>query len=78
MPESPRITSGSHVTLHYRIAVLVDGSEREVMSTFGAQPATLTVGAGDLAEPLEARLLGLEEGARAQFELPAGEGFGAR
>ena len=78
MPESPRITSGSHVTLHYRIAVLVDGSEREVMSTFGAQPATLTVGAGDLAEPLEARLLGLEEGARAQFELPAGEGFGGR
>ncbi len=78
MPDSPRIASGSHVTLHYRIAVLVDGSEREVMSTFGAQPATLTIGAGELAEPLEIRLLGLEEGARAQFELPAGEGFGPR
>ncbi len=78
MPDSPRIASGSHVTLHYRIAVLVDGTEREVMSTFGAQPATLTIGAGDLAEPLEVRLLGLEEGAREQFELPAGEGFGAR
>jgi FKBP-type peptidyl-prolyl cis-trans isomerase SlpA len=78
MPDSPRIASGSHVTLHYRIAVLVDGSEREVMSTFDAQPATLTIGTGDLAGPLEARLLGLEEGARAQFELPAGEGFGAR
>ena len=58
MPDSPRIASGSHVTLHYRIAVLVDGTEREVMSTFGAQPATLTIGAGDLAEPLEVRLLG--------------------
>jgi FKBP-type peptidyl-prolyl cis-trans isomerase SlpA len=78
MPDSPRIASGSHVTLHYRIAVVVDGSEREVMSTFDAQPATLTIGAGELAEPLEVRLLGLEEGACAQFELPAGEGFGAR
>jgi FKBP-type peptidyl-prolyl cis-trans isomerase SlpA len=78
MPVFPRIASGSHVTLHYRIAVLVDGAEREVMNTFGAQPATLTIGAGELAEPLEARLLGLEEGTRQQFELSAGEGFGAR
>ncbi len=78
MPVFPRIASGSHVTLHYRIAVLVDGAEREVMNTFGAQPATLTIGAGELAAPLEARLLGLEEGARQQFELSAGEGFGAR
>lgn len=78
MPVSPQIASGSHVTLHYRIAVLVDGSERDVMNTFGAQPATLMIGAGELAEPLEVRLLGLEEGAREQFELSAGEGFGAR
>jgi FKBP-type peptidyl-prolyl cis-trans isomerase SlpA len=78
MPVSLRIAPGSHVTLHYRIAVLVDGAEREVMSTFDARPATLTIGAGELAEPLEARLLGLEEGDREQFELTAGEGFGAR
>lgn len=76
--DSPRIAPGSHVTLHYRIAVLVDGAEREVVSTFGAQPATLTVGGGEIAEPLEARLLGLAEGARERFELAAGEGFGAR
>jgi FKBP-type peptidyl-prolyl cis-trans isomerase SlpA len=73
-----RIARGSHVTFHYRIAVLLDGAERELMSTFGAQPATLTVGSGALAEPLEACLIGLEEGAKQSFELAAGRGFGAR
>lgn len=73
-----RIQRGSHVTLHYRIAVTVDGDEREVMSTFNAQPATLTVGCGAMAEPLEACLLGLKEGSSERFELAAGAGFGAR
>jgi FKBP-type peptidyl-prolyl cis-trans isomerase SlpA len=78
MPDSPRIAPGAHVTLHYRIAALIDGAEREVMSTFNARPATLTVGAGELSEGLEARLLGLPAGARQEFELPAGEGYGPR
>lgn len=73
-----RIAPGSHVTLHYRIATVVDGAEREVVSTFGAQPATMTVGGGDFAEALEACLLGLEEGARQHFELASGAGFGMR
>jgi FKBP-type peptidyl-prolyl cis-trans isomerase SlpA len=73
-----RIQRGSHVTLHYRIAVTVDGAEREVMSTFDAQPATLTIGCGVMAAPLEACLLGLEEGSSERFELAAGAGFGAR
>jgi FKBP-type peptidyl-prolyl cis-trans isomerase SlpA len=64
--------------LHYRIAVVLDGEEREVMSTFDAKPATLTVGAGEFAAPLEARLIGLAEGDRARFDLAAGEGFGQR
>jgi FKBP-type peptidyl-prolyl cis-trans isomerase SlpA len=78
MADSSRIATGSHVTLHYRIAVLVGGEEREVMSTFESKPATLTVGANELAPPLEARLIGLAEGTRERFELPSGEGFGMR
>jgi FKBP-type peptidyl-prolyl cis-trans isomerase SlpA len=78
MADSSRIATGSHVTLHYRIAVLVGGEEREVMSTFESKPATLTVGANELAAPLEARLIGLAEGTRERFELPSGEGFGMR
>jgi FKBP-type peptidyl-prolyl cis-trans isomerase SlpA len=77
-PVAAHVVRGSHVTLHYRIAVRVDGAEREVASTFGDRPATLTVGAGALAEPLEARLLGLAEGARMHFELAPGEGYGER
>jgi FKBP-type peptidyl-prolyl cis-trans isomerase SlpA len=77
-PVVAHIVRGSHVTLHYRIAVEIDGAEREVVSTFGDRPATLTVGAGALAPPLEERLVGLAEGARARFELAPGEGFGPR
>jgi len=72
------IRRGSHVTLHYRIAVSVDGEERDVVNTFGAQPATLTIGSAEIAEALENRLLGLTEGAHARFEVPADEAFGAR
>ena len=75
---SPRIVPGSHVTFHYRIAAVVDGTEREIVSTFGAQPATLTVGRGDFAEPLEACLVGLEEGSQQGFELAPAAGFGMR
>jgi FKBP-type peptidyl-prolyl cis-trans isomerase SlpA len=72
------IRRGSHVTLHYRIAVAVDGEERDVVNTFGAQPATLTIGSAEIAEALENRLLGLAEGVHTRFEVPAGEAFGAR
>jgi len=82
MPDSPlsstRIAPGAHVTLHYRIAAVIEGVEREVMTTFAGHPATLTIGVGDLAEPLEARLLGLAAGECAAFELAADEGFGSR
>jgi FKBP-type peptidyl-prolyl cis-trans isomerase SlpA len=78
LPQSPRIAAGSHVTLHYRIAAVVDGAEREIVSTFGAQPATLTIGGGDIAPPLEACLVGLEEGAQRRFDLAPDAGFGVR
>jgi FKBP-type peptidyl-prolyl cis-trans isomerase SlpA len=73
-----RIAPDSHVTLHYRLAALVDGAEREVVSTLGGRPATLQLGGGHLAAPLEARLQGLGEGEEASFELDAAEAFGER
>jgi FKBP-type peptidyl-prolyl cis-trans isomerase SlpA len=71
----PAVASESFLTLHYRLAG-PDGDA--VIDTFGEQPATLSLGRGELAPAVEARLVGLEEGARASFELPAGEAFGPR
>jgi FKBP-type peptidyl-prolyl cis-trans isomerase SlpA len=72
------VGADSHVTLHYRLAVLIDGTEREVASTFEGHPATLQLGAGLLAPPLEARLVGMRAGDSAEFELAADEAFGRR
>lgn len=69
-----RIQPGSFLTLHYRLA----GPAGDVINTFGGKPATLSVGTGELSPALETRLIGLAEGARAKFELPAGEAFGER
>lgn len=70
-----RVQPGSFLTLHYRLAG-PDG--RAVVDTFADKPATLSLGSGQLAPAIEQRLLGLEEGAEAQFELPAGAAFGER
>ena len=73
-----RVAAGSHVTLHYRIAVQLDGNEHEVVSTFDARPATVQIGAGQFSEALEHRLIGLEEGQEASFDLAAADAFGHR
>jgi len=73
-----RIAPGSHVTLHYRLAVLADGVERELISTLSSRPATLAIGAGQVAPELERRLIGLQEGAEASFDLAPGEAYGRR
>jgi FKBP-type peptidyl-prolyl cis-trans isomerase SlpA len=73
-----RIAPDSHVTLHYRLAAVVDGAEREVVSTLGGRPATVQLGGGHLAGGLEARLVGLAEGDEATFEVAPEEAFGAR
>lgn len=78
MVSPPCVAVGSHVTLHYRIAVLRDGDEHEIVSTFDSSPATLQLGMSQLSSPLETRLLGLAEGEEATFDLGPGEGFGAR
>jgi FKBP-type peptidyl-prolyl cis-trans isomerase SlpA len=69
------VQPGSFLTLHYRLAG-ADG--QPVIDTFGASPATLSLGTGELAPAVEARLVGLVEGARESFELAAGEAFGER
>lgn len=73
-----RIAPGSHVTLHYRLSALVEGVERDVINTYPARPATLQLGAGQLAPALENHLLGLTEGDEARFEVAAADGYGER
>jgi FKBP-type peptidyl-prolyl cis-trans isomerase SlpA len=70
-----KVQPGSFLTLHYRLAG-PDGAS--VVDTFDDKPATLSLGAGQLAPAIEARLIGLDEGARESFELPAGAAFGPR
>jgi FKBP-type peptidyl-prolyl cis-trans isomerase SlpA len=69
------VQRGSFLTLHYRLAG-PDGAD--IINTFAEKPATLSLGTGELAPAMEARLIGLEEGTRTTFELPAGEAFGQR
>ena len=69
------VQPGSFVTLQYRLRG-PDGTA--IVDTFGAGPATLSLGTGELAPAMESRLLGLAEGACESFTLEAGEAFGAR
>jgi FKBP-type peptidyl-prolyl cis-trans isomerase SlpA len=69
------VQTGSFLTLHYRLTG-PDGAD--LVSTFGDKPATLSLGAGQLAPAIEALLLGLPEGAHQGFELPAGAAYGDR
>jgi FKBP-type peptidyl-prolyl cis-trans isomerase SlpA len=69
------VQPGSFLTLHYRLAG-PDGAA--IVDTFDGQPATLSLGSGQLAPAIEARLVGLAEGAHERFELPPGAAFGER
>jgi FKBP-type peptidyl-prolyl cis-trans isomerase SlpA len=72
---SPTVTASSYLTLHYRLATK-DGTD--LITTFGANPATLMLGQGQLAEFLENCMLGMEEGTHKTFELAASEAYGER
>lgn len=69
------IQPGSFLTLHYR---LTGPNGDDLVNTFNDKPATLSIGSGELAPAMEARLMGLQEGAHARFELAPGEAFGER
>ena len=68
------VQPGSFLTLHYRLA----GPAGDIINTFDGKPATLSLGSGELSPAVEQRLMGLEEGVRAVFDLPAGVAFGER
>lgn len=70
----PVVQAGSFLTLHYRLA----GPAGDIINTFADKPATLSLGTGELSPAMEARLIGLEEGAHETFQLPVGEAFGDR
>jgi hypothetical protein len=63
----------SLLTLHYRLATADD---TELVSTFGAKPATLQLGSGELAPVLERHLVGLPVGQRTVFLLESEQAFG--
>ena len=69
-----KVEGGSFLTLHYRLA----GPAGNIINTFTGKPATLSLGTGELSPAIEQCLLGLAEGTRATYELPAGAAFGER
>lgn len=88
---TPSVRADSYLTLHYRVSLDArrapspassrgdaGASGADVVSTFGTQPATLQLGAGQLSPALEECLLGLPVGAHQVFELAADEAFGPR
>jgi FKBP-type peptidyl-prolyl cis-trans isomerase SlpA len=64
----PRVQADSFLTLHYRLA----GLAGDIINTFEAKPATLSMGTGELAPAVEQALIGLEEGVHTTLQLPAG------
>lgn len=70
----PQIEPGSFLTLHYRLS----GPAGDIINTFEGKPATLSLGAGELSPAVEQCLMGLQEGVRTTFHIPAGEAFGPR
>lgn len=74
-PALNTVQTGSFLTLHYRLS---DPDGTAVIDTFTDKPATLSLGTGQLAPALESRLIGMVEGARQTFTVPAGEAFGQR
>jgi FKBP-type peptidyl-prolyl cis-trans isomerase SlpA len=71
---APIVQPGSFLTLHYRLG----GPAGDIINTFNDKPATLSLGTGELSPAVEQCLIGMAEGTRAVFELPAGAAFGER
>jgi FKBP-type peptidyl-prolyl cis-trans isomerase SlpA len=67
------VRADSYLTLHYSLS---DSAGNEFVSTFDLSPATLQMGSGQLAEPLEKCLIGLRAGQRQAIELHCQDAFG--
>ncbi|HEX4843371.1 MAG TPA: FKBP-type peptidyl-prolyl cis-trans isomerase [Limnobacter sp.] len=72
--DKPVVNETSYVTLHYRIR-LAD-NQQVIVSTFEDKPATLQIGAGQLAEGLERCLFGMQAGQRDMFTVQPGGAYG--
>ena len=73
MPEDHVIKQGSHVTLHFSVA-LADG--HVVDSNFDAAPASFRVGDGNMLQGFESSLLGHQEGDDIETFLAPEQAFG--
>ena len=71
---APTVQPGSFLTLHYRLG----GPAGDIINTFDDKPATLSLGTGELSPAVEQCLIGMAEGGRERFDLPAGAAFGER
>lgn len=71
---SDTVRSDSYIALHYRVA---NADDVELVSTFGGGPATMQLGTGELAPPLEQCLIGIVPGERHVFLLEPHQAFGA-
>ena len=67
------VQRNSYLTLHYRLA---DEEGNDFVSTFDLSPATIQMGSGQLAAPLENCLIGLTTGKRQIFRLKPEDAFG--
>ncbi len=72
---APAIGPQTQVTLHFAIK-LDDGTE--VDSNFAAEPATFTVGDGNLLPGFEQSLFGLQAGEKTTLRILPEQGFGQR
>ena len=70
---APTVGPDSYLTLHYRLS---DGAGNDYVSTFDLSPATLQMGGGQLAEPLEKCLIGLAAHQRRVIDLACQDAFG--
>jgi len=73
--ESPEITvsEGTKVTLHFSITL---ASGELIDSTFDQEPATFTVGDGNLLAGFEEVVMGLSAGSKEVFTISPEKGFG--
>ena len=80
LPFPARVQPDSFLTLHYRMAGPDNNGVpgHTIINTFEGKPATLSLGMGELSPAIEQCLMGLPEGTRTTFELPAGAAFGER
>jgi FKBP-type peptidyl-prolyl cis-trans isomerase SlpA len=71
-----QVGPSSFLTLHYRVTFPDTGED--LVNTFADRPATVQLGCGQLAEPLEKCLLGLSDGDHKGFDLAPEQAFGER